>query len=670
MNRLLGSVVPETLYAGVHTLARMQHEQLLGIGLRTSREQLLPRLPVDFDQWYERQIPSSLSVDPEPVATNTALLRESLAEATRDRYRRRATEAAAGAPTFMNRTLRIAEGTAVEWFDPQLDDQPMLWRLKLYGFQPLTWLTLGFDPPAEEAAPSLANPEPRRTDGAGTAMPERSDLQSTFDDWIGDWIDSISLGAPGYLRGTWTPWAVSLRLLAWCRYLAWRDTGMTGVDTDFEPRLRRACYRNALFLRKHVEWDVGGNHLVENGAALVAAGVLFDEEPWIDHGTTVLTEAAATQFLDDGCHFERSPMYHVLTLTRFLTVCHLLEAAGRPVPDELCRTAHEAAAYLRYLRPSNGRLPLLNDAVRGQSLPLDDCLRYAGAVGVDTGSDAGADGTDWSDPVNGASPIDASGYHWLSTEAGELLFDGGPVGPPHLPGHSHSDTLGILLWLDGQQILTDTGTLGYVSDTDRRYARGVRGHNTVQVGDCEPISLGGKYLMGPRPTPTTRVADGHVSLCEGIYEAAPYRGPAYTHHRAVYAGDDWWLVRDTVDDHGGKPVRSRLQLHPDVEPSMADSARVELSVSDTSAWCVPLDTAGVSVTAGRYFPRFGVTENRRVVELRASNGGHGPRSVGVLVTTRDRPVVDVETPTGTQSSLSLDGEHHTLPATHLDPPAE
>jgi len=617
----------ETLRLGYHTARRMQLRQLAGITARKTREQLVARLPLDFDRWYERQLPAELSVDVSPLAANTAVLRESLDRPTRKRYRERAEQAAAGTPTFFNRTLRIAQGTTVDWFDDRLDEQPAIWRLKLYAFEPLEWLCLGFNP-------------------------GNSSLQPTFDGWVSDWEASVTIG-PGYLRRTWTPWAVSLRVLRWCRYLAWRAGSPDGSG---DQTLHRQLYRNALFLENHVEWDVGGNHLVENGTALVAAGVCFDEQRWIDAGVGVLRHVAATQFLDDGCHFERSPMYHVVVLTRYLTACDLLERSGRRPPGELCATAERAAAFLRHLRPPDGHIPLLNDAVYGQALSLESCLRYADAVGFDSpnGGHLDADGR-----------LPASGYCWLPTAAGTMLVDGGAVGPPHLPGHSHSDTLSVLLWLGGRRVVTDTGTFGYVSGPRRQYARGVRGHNTVQVGDLEPIAIGGAYLMGRRAEPTARYEPGPISLFEGRYEVHPARGQRYSHHRAVYAGDSWWLLRDTLRGHPARPVRGRLHLHPDAEASLEPTGRTRVDVGDATAFVSPLEGGEITVTTGPYFPAFGVETSRRVLEHHAAESG-SPTTLSCLVSPRE-PAVSLEIgPDGQPSSLRLDDETRRLPTLRLD----
>ncbi len=673
-----------TLYLGAHTLARMRPRQLAGIAERTARELVVPALPVDVDRRYERRVPADPAARTDPLAANTDLRRDATPAATRRRHRTGARAAAAGTPAFLNRTARVTTDGTVDWDADRLAALPLQWRLKLYGFEPLADALYGFPP-----------------DGVPEAV--RRSLDGWCRDWLDADVDAVGIGRGRYLRGAWTPWAVSLRIVRWLRYLAWRRRD--GPDeASFDRAIRREIYRNALFLERHVEWDVDGNHLVENGTGLLAAGLAFDVGGWTETGTSILTTAAREQFLDDGCHYERSPMYHAAVLTRYLTAVDLLSRYGRPVPGRLETTAADAADFLAYLRPPDGEIPLLNDAVHGEAPPLESCLRYARAVGLaptppasgttaaltadgagDTrraahrepteGDGTGDDGCTRSDPPGHAGTVGESGYCWLRTDAGSMLVDGGPVGPPHLPGHSHSDTLGVLLWIDGRQVVTDTGTYGYTAGPRRNYARGVRSHNTVQLGDAEPIPLGGRYLMGPRPEPRSRVRRRcSVTLFEGRYDARPLAAAPYTHHRALYAGDDWWLIDDTVtavaSRRDGPPVEdggtvSRLHLHPDVDHRHEDGTVRLRTGADRPIRIHPLDGATVSTARRPYFPRFGHAVDRTVVEIRPAAGD--PGRVGVAVTVGDPPGdVSLETDADGSRRIRLGDGEHPLPATRLE----
>lgn len=78
--RLLSVV--KHLYATPHTLDRMHSRQVIGTGKRRARELLVPRLPVDFDRWYEGRVPAEPSLWLAPVARNTATFRGCLGEGT------------------------------------------------------------------------------------------------------------------------------------------------------------------------------------------------------------------------------------------------------------------------------------------------------------------------------------------------------------------------------------------------------------------------------------------------------------------------------------------------------------------------------------------------------------------------------------------------------------
>ncbi|KAA9405113.1 hypothetical protein EGO51_17450 [Haloarcula hispanica] len=603
-------MLPKAVRLYGHTLTQLEPAQLLGMAERTTRNSVLTRFPLDFDGRYDAAIPRALSVATSPVETDLDLLRGELSESTVRMFQQRSRQAADGNLTFLNRTIQFRSPDQPNWFDDRFDDYPLLWPLKLYAFEPLRWATLGFKDPQ--------------------AAPDR--VVEVFDQWVWDWADSIEIGQPGYLRNAWTPWAVSLRIQTLTRYLAWRTGGtQEGVPERLTEVLAREIYRNSLFLINHIEGDVGGNHLVENGLALLMAGLTFseDDNSWASKGISILGRTGAKQFLSDGGHYERSPMYHAIVTTRYVTACSVLAASDCTVPNWMTAMTRQAVAYLRYLCPPDERIPLCNDAVFGQALPLADCLEYAAAAGFSSDDR----------PAPAHSPASGeSGYYWLDANHGRLLVDGGPVGPPHLPGHSHNDMLSVLLWVDGHRVLTDTGVYDYASDERRQYVRSVAGHNTVQVGDTEPIEIGGKYLMGARTEPSVRYEETEPAVFDGCYETASDAPASYRHNRTIIAADGWWLVRDMLSgpDTETEPSISRLHFHPDIAVTVDESGPIRASHraatdDDPPLLSVyPLGTSDVRTTTTQYFPEFGVTQERQTVELR-SGPESGTTALGYLL---------------------------------------
>jgi uncharacterized heparinase superfamily protein len=565
-----------------HTLSRMERRQLTGVVQRLARQQLLPALPVDFDGKYERQIPDTLTVEPEPISANNATLRACLPARRRAQYRRRGAQAQTGTIHFLNTSVNVTDAGTVDWFPDAAETLPALWALKFHGFEFLRWPIVGH---TEDA--------------------------SAFDQFVRDWDDAAStrIGAENYLRRAWTPHAVSLRILNWCRYYALRARD---ADDAFLRRLRRLIYKNANFLSRHVEHDVGGNHLIENAIALVMAGVFFAADDWRQSGITLL-EAESEQFLPDGGHFERSPMYHLLTLTRYLTALDVLQASGHRPPQTLVQTARRGSDFLAALRPPDGRIPLLNDAVFGEALPLDSCLAYTRRVDCIQSPDA--DDGRLSDGV-ARDALPTSGYYWLGTGGDRLLVDGGPFGPPHLPAHSHNDCLAVCLWADGDRILCDTGTYEYAPTARRQRSRSVRGHSTVQVGTTEPVEIGGQYLAGPRIDPRVRyVSTDSLTMFDGSYRRQGSRSTAYTHRRRIYSDGTHWLLQDRVTGAGKRPVRSRLHLHPTVDVE-SDGRRLALAVDgETRVSLLALGVTNIATNTTPYYPEFGREEQRTTIRF-------------------------------------------------------
>lgn len=607
------------------TLANMDHRQLVGVVERAGRNHLLPRLPVDIDARYEADPPPTDALRTGAVVENLAVLRASLSPETVTRARELAGEAADGTVTFMNSTVEVG-ADPVDWDHPELAELPRLWRLKLHGFEPLGWLVTSMD--ADD--------------------PEARACAETFEIWIDDWLDTHPVGEEGYLRRGWTPYAVSKRVVNLARFCAWQ------ADAGLAPSAgaRAGLRKNASFLADNVEHDVGGNHVIENGVALVAAGtVLPDGESIRDTGLAVLADPAGEQFLGDGGHYERSPMYHLQVLTGYLTALDLCTRSGLAPPEPISDTVREGMSFLAALTPPDGRIPLLNDAVFGETLSLAAVRAYASRI----------DGTGWSDgtPDRIESPRAAlpdTGYYWLGDGDDRMLVDGGPVGPPHLPGHSHNDLLSVLLWVDGQRVVADSGTYSYQPGERRQYARGVRAHSTVRVGDREPIELGRRFLMGERTEPQTAFRRGPVDAFRGSYTAHC----GYEHTRCVHGADDWWLVWDRVTDAGTNPVVSQVLLHPTVGADSGGEGEITVTDSDGEpiAWVYPLRVAGTDQSDGKYFPQFGVEQPRTVLELRPTDAGGG---FGYVVSTTPRTTVDVTVANNSPESLTLGQETVQVP---------
>ena len=79
--------------------------------------------------------------------------------------------------------------------------------------------------------------------------------------------------------------------------------------------------QQARWLNKRPEFHLLGNHLFANAKALVFAGLMFkseEAEAWLNRGKNIIIKQIKEQVLEDGGHFELSPMYHSIFLEDLL----------------------------------------------------------------------------------------------------------------------------------------------------------------------------------------------------------------------------------------------------------------------------------------------------------------------------------------------------------------
>jgi len=454
--------------------------------------------------------------------------------------------------TFLNHTRSVPD-----WSAPNAS---RLWRFHLHGF--------GY-------ALDLAIAARRGQRAAGQAL----------DELVRSWLATHPIDAA---NDAWHPFVASERLIAW---LVARDLWPPLRDVVDEPILL-----HALYVARHLETDVGGNHLLKNLVALLLAGCAFDgpaPATWRARASTVLQRQLQIQILPDGGHYERSPMYHLLVLSDLLIV---LLAAGRrelAISHDLARAVHQMQRVARSLVHPDGDIPLFNDSVLGEA------PQPAQLIGPAT------------DPAPAC--LGSMGYASLALAAGVLIADCGPPGPDDLPAHVHADALSFELSLGPQRVLVDGGAFDYTAGPLRDHLRGTAAHNTVQVDGADQTEVWGTFRVGRRArvrldrcTPDLLVAahDGYARL--GV-----------RHERRIDAVSGvGWRVLDTLTGHGRHTADARLRLHPALRWQTQGERFVARDASGRARLLVqPIGVPRCTIESDVYAERFGQLQSIAVLRL-------------------------------------------------------
>jgi hypothetical protein len=286
------------------------------------------------------------------------------------------------------------------------------------------------------------------------------------------------------------PYPTSLRILNWIQFIS-------------EHKLHDEVINRHLFaqingLSKRLEYHLAGNHLLENGFALLIGALFFRHEHWYRKAANLIRSELAIQILADGAHYERSPMYHQLLLDRLLNVLMALQQDNWHNNEQLVHflrhTARRMLSWLNAVTFRNGDLPLLNDATVGIAPTTAALKSKAERVLLTLSEEAN---------TSNANKLSDSGYRLFRSSSTasfnyELFVDAGPIGPNHQPGHAHADTFSFVLHVDNQPVIVDSGTSTYEPGLRRAWERSTAAHNTVEVAGVDSSEVWASFRVGRR----------------------------------------------------------------------------------------------------------------------------------------------------------------------------
>jgi hypothetical protein len=130
----------------------------------------------------------------------------------------------------------------------------------------------------------------------------------------------------------------------------------------------------------------------------------------------------------------------------------------------------------------------------------------------------------------------------------EVLVDVGPFGSGRA-GHSHSDTLSIVVRSGGEDVLIDPGTYTYVGEPEwREWFRGSGAHNTVRIDGRDQAVPMGPFRWGDLPQ--VRVLNWSVDSVEA---ECRYNGLCHR-RRVTLERPDLIHIVDEVDGDGEHTV--------------------------------------------------------------------------------------------------------------------
>ncbi len=354
------------------------------------------------------------------------------------------------------------------------------------------------------------------------------------------------------------PYPISLRGINWVKFLS------KNMIKDTE--INKTLYHHYRTLFKNLEYHLLGNHLLENAFSLLFGAYYFQDEKLYVKSKKLLISELNEQILNDGAHYELSPMYHQILFCRLLDCINLIKLNFLWQNDNLLSflevKASKMNSWLRNLTYGNGAIPMVNDATYGIAPQSNELLSYAKEIGI----------------TDQQMPLSDSGYRKIGTNNYELFIDVGNVGPDYQPGHAHSDTFNFELIKNGNPIFVDTGISTYEKNDIRQSERATHSHNTVEIGGKEQTQVWGGFRVAKRAKITHLVEK--PNLIEASHDG--YLSDGYKHTRSFLWGENYLILKDKINRSTNNNAKAYFHLHSSVAKPLVCGNTITLEYEGVS----------------------------------------------------------------------------------------
>jgi len=513
-------------------------------------------------------------------------------------------------------------GMAIDWHGRVASHPSHLWRFQLHYHEYLLDLAIG----------------------------SAAEKKESFHAWpviweiVDDWIDGNPLEQALSGEDAWHPYCISRRLPIWAQLFA-----LNAPPDELGDRFLQSFACQAEVLSKTLEFDLGGNHLLENLTALAIAGAFLENSPsetWLDLATHHLQQQITLQVLPTGEHYERAPMYHCQVLGNLLHVAHVTTGVRNELAT-LCRqTASKMHSFLQSILHPDGEIPLFGDSCWGEAHRVDDINNLSDLAGLDArslsqNSEGGVQQPGKLGPSSNlgtcrqvgaaAAPAAVSesgatvtGPYWVWRQADDtLIFDTGPVGASTLPAHAHCDLLGLEASIGGKRWFVDSGLFDYEESAMRDYCRSSAAHNVVTVADQSCCDVWSRFRMGRRGRPTRleHGRQGGFSWCQAGHDGYRHLGLPEISRLMVVHTSGVWTCLEYASKKIDSPLVGRLHLAPGIELQQLDPQRLLLTTDGIERWLTVTPGVKLGLAKGWYCDRFGRRTRTQVITYHAEASG-------------------------------------------------
>ncbi len=341
------------------------------------------------------------------------------------------------------------------------------------------------------------------------------------------------------LKDGYEPYPISLRGVNWIQFLS--------KHKIVDPLINQSLYNQYQVLLNNLEYHLLGNHLLENGFSLFFAAYYFKDDQFYKKAKTLLNKELTEEILNDGAHFELSPMYHKILLKKLLDCIHLTQQnkwnKTYSLDSFLKEKAVKMVSWLKEITFKDGSIPMVNDSAHEIALTSKQLFGYANELAISVSK----------------IKLSDSGYRKFTSDTHELFMDVGQVGPSYQPGHAHADTFSFVLHNQNKPLLVDPGVSTYEICPTREKERSTGYHNTVTVHHSNSSQVWSGFRVAQRANVTILVDDEFTVSAKHD----GFRKYGIEHTRTFAMNKEGITINDTLNSK--ESAKAYFHLHPNCE---------------------------------------------------------------------------------------------------------
>ena len=393
-----------------------------------------------------------------------------------------------------------------------------------------------------------------------------------------------------FLNTSWRSLETGIRPENWIRSIELFSACDAPLPEDLISRMEESLREHIRQLKEtHRAFHRLSNWGVIQDHGLFIAGAALNDDEAVTIALSRLEEEAVNETLEDGEHWEQSPLYHLEVLHSFLDTILVARRLGITVPEIIVSRSEMLSRALYEMTLEGGSIIPTGDS---DEINADDLIYLAAHLfGLPFRTEKREE--NWWDLGEKEAPAGTMRRESILHGASGNVFLRGDVLTVHMisglmgSGHGHISPLHVDIAIGGKVMITDAGRYTYTETEERKRLKDALSHNIFTIDEGFPEEAIGSWGYD-------RICDKEITkavfrngydAAEGIYYGYLSSG-IITRRKTVRIKDDLVVVIDEIigDETAEHDYTAHWHLHPEavISGDMVSIGGESLGISSTA----------------------------------------------------------------------------------------